>query len=206
MRRKMVPSRDMALEAMRWSMRALVALIESRPEENRWIAQLKRLADRVTAAALEDFEVLILAAEGYLCAGEHESAIRIGRSVLRAEPLNTLAGWVTFQAVLQSGNIDEARELATSLIDQYVLQDGPRHYGFAVRLAYGVKDVGTVIRLGPEALRREPGDLDVLGRLSVALLMSKRPEEAYRYFETMRRLAPDALMTRQLAASFETSG
>lgn len=199
LRSRVVPSRPAALKALTWTMRSLVSLIESREDNRRWLAELRLLSEHVTVARLQDAEVLTLAAQLYVHTEEYATASRIAQEALRLSPVDVVAGWVAFQAVLRTGDIAAARAFAMPLIEQYVAQEGSLHHDFAIRLAYAVQDTATVIRLAPEALRREPGNAEVLGRLTAALLMTRRHEDARHYLQALRRVAPNAPQTLQLA-------
>jgi tetratricopeptide (TPR) repeat protein len=197
-----VPSRSMAVEALCWSMRAHVALIEAHDEGANWIARLGELGKRIGASKLDDYDVLILLAQAQMFSGEYAASLEVGNALLRADPLDVAAGWVTFQTTRRSGDLAAAAALAHRLTERYLVQEGPTHYRWAVKLAYCIDDWSEVIRLGPEALRRMPDDYEMLSMLTSALLMSKRHEEARRYYERMRAVAPDAPFTMQLASTF----
>jgi hypothetical protein len=65
-----------------------------------------------------------------------------------------------------------------------------------------VKDAEAVVRLGPEALKRSPEDVEVLGRFVSALLITGRKEDARPYMDTLMRLAPTSPQTQQLEGAF----
>jgi len=202
LRSVVVPSRTMAVEALCWSMRAHVALIEAHDESANWTARLGELGARVSASKLDDYEVLVLLAQAHMFSGEFESSLEVGNTLLCAHPLDVAAGWVTFQALRRSGDLAAAAELARRLAGQYLAQQGSTHYHWAVKLVYCIDDWNEVIRLSPEALRRRPDDFEMLSMLTSSLLMTERREEARRYYECMRAIAPNAPFVEQLSFTF----
>ncbi len=202
LRSAIVPSRSMAIEALVWSMRALVALVEAHPEDPRWIRRLIETARSVQGSKLRDHEVLILASQGYLLGGDFATALEIARSVRRADPLAMLAGWVEFQALRRSGDLVGAVACANDLIEQCIVQGRPSDFAFAVRLAYCADEWNRVIQIGTEALLRGPEEFEILWQLTYALLISKQQDEAWIYFKRMRDLAPQAPQTKEFARAF----
>jgi serine/threonine protein kinase len=195
----------LAEHALYLKFETLVDLIEKRPNGRDYIPQIAVLSDQIARSKVNNKDVLIMCAEGYLLSSQNNQAEELLWSLLELYPTDIKVAAILLIALGNSGNEHGVESLAKLVFQQHAQSNAPNSNMICARVAFATKNWDVAIQFGERALAYQPSDPYLLQIVCVSLLGLEMTNEAFLYFQKLEQLHPNSPIIKRLSQNFLNS-
>ena len=158
----------LAEHALYLKFETLVDLIEQRPNGSDYVSEIASLADQVLRSQINDKDVLVMCAEGYMLAFQNKKAEVLLWSLLDLYPGDVKVAAILLIVLGNSDNEQGVEWLAKLILPQHGQSDDLDSKMICARAAFATKNWQAAIHSAKQALAHRPSDPHLL-KLHVSL-------------------------------------